>query len=625
MSAITGIFYRQGGNVEETQIKKMNDRLSHRGPDGSDFWFEGPVGLGHQMLHTTTESLHEKLPFEENGMTITADARIDNRSELSHKLGISDKEDISDSYFILKAYQRWGENCPNELLGDFAFAIWDTDREKMFCARDHMGVKPFYYYITDELFAFGTELKAILSIPEVPRKINEVKVAQYLLSILEDREITFYECIRRLPAAHSLKINSNNFLSDKYWILDPDFELNLSCNGEYVDKFREIFTESVRCRLRSAFDLGFSLSGGLDSSSVFCTARQLLLERGNSNLKTFSAIFNDVLECDEQEFIKAVLDGGYVEPTYLNADEVSPLVDNENMFWHEDEPFYGPNLFIEWCLSIKARDKGVRVILGGYDGDSTISHGVGYLNELLIKGKWKKFAKELKSSSKTMNLNPYRLLLATLIETYIPDLAIKIQKSRSDGKLLPFKGEKLIKEDFMNDLASNDLIKHRKRIIKPRDAKKYHYDIINSGNIQFLLEILDPVFGAHGIEPRHPFFDRRLIEFSFAIPSEQKYSQGWDRIILRRAMDNILPPKIRCRRHKSRLGANFRRNLLLFERELIENVIYKHPYLIEDFVNIDGLKSSYYIYKDGKPGYKKASLQVWKALTLALWLELSNI
>ncbi len=270
--------------------------------------------------------------------------------------------------------------------------------------------------------------------------------------------------------------------------------MNLSSDEEYIDKFKEIFTESVGCRLRSAFDLGFSLSGGLDSSSVFCTARQILLERGNNNLKTFSAIFNDVPECDEQEFIKAVLDEGHVEPTYLDADKVSPLVDNENMFWHEDEPFYGPNLFIDWCLSSKARDKGVRVFLGGYDGDSTISHGQGFLNELLVKGKFRKFINELNASSKTLNLNPYRLFINTLIETYIPGLAVKIRKSRSDGRILPFNREKLIKEDFMNGLASNDLIKHRKRNTKPRDSKKIHYDIINSGNLQFLLEILDRVF-----------------------------------------------------------------------------------------------------------------------------------
>jgi len=147
MSAISGIFYRNERSVDPKLIKLMNDKLYHRGPDGSKIWCEGSVALGHQMLHTTPESLHETLPFEKDGIIITADARIDNRKELSEKLNIEDEESVPDSYFILIAYRKWGEKCPEKLLGDFAFAIWDKDNEKLFCARDHMGIKPFYYYM----------------------------------------------------------------------------------------------------------------------------------------------------------------------------------------------------------------------------------------------------------------------------------------------------------------------------------------------------------------------------------------------------------------------------------------------------------------------------------------------
>jgi asparagine synthase (glutamine-hydrolysing) len=148
MSAITGIFNRNGLEVKPELMKKMNNRLSHRGLDGSGIYCNGPVAMGHQMLKTTPESLHEKLPFhdEKTGLTITADARIDNRQELSEKLGISDRVDVPDSYFILKSYQTWGDKCPEELIGEFAFVIWDEINESLFCARDHIGVKPFYYY-----------------------------------------------------------------------------------------------------------------------------------------------------------------------------------------------------------------------------------------------------------------------------------------------------------------------------------------------------------------------------------------------------------------------------------------------------------------------------------------------
>ena len=165
MSAITGIFYRNGRNVNYDQIKKMNDSISHRGKDGSGVWIEGSVALGHQMLHTTQESLLEKLPFkdETSGMVITADARIDNRTELALVLKLENNEKVPDSTFILKAYQKWGEMCPDKLLGDFAFAIWDPYKKQLFCARDHMGVKPFYYYLSDDALFFATEIKAFFT------------------------------------------------------------------------------------------------------------------------------------------------------------------------------------------------------------------------------------------------------------------------------------------------------------------------------------------------------------------------------------------------------------------------------------------------------------------------------
>ena len=146
MSAITGIFYRDSRTVKPELIKKMNNRFSHRGPDGSAIWHDRPIALGHQMLWTTRNLCMRNYHFmTQKGLVITADARIDNRKELSKKLDIENIEEISDSYFILKSYEKWGEKCPEYLLGDFAFVIWDENKRTLFCARDHMGIKPFYY------------------------------------------------------------------------------------------------------------------------------------------------------------------------------------------------------------------------------------------------------------------------------------------------------------------------------------------------------------------------------------------------------------------------------------------------------------------------------------------------
>ena len=296
MSAITGIFYRDGRSVPFDQIKKMNDKLSHRGPDGSKVYCEESVALGHQILYTTQESLHESLPFEEDGLIITADARIDNRNDLSKKLKLQNVEHIPDSYFILKSYQKWGEKCPEELLGDFAFAIWDKNHGNLFCARDHMGVKPFYYFLSDELFCFATEMKALYAIPEITFKLNELKLAYYLMRSNTDKNITFYKDVLFLNKAHSLTINNDNDNLKKFWEIDPEYKIIMNSEEDYIQSFLNIFTEAVKCRLRSAFPIGFELSGGLDSSSVVCVAKKILKNNQNFNdIKTFSMIFNKYL------------------------------------------------------------------------------------------------------------------------------------------------------------------------------------------------------------------------------------------------------------------------------------------------------------------------------------------
>jgi asparagine synthase (glutamine-hydrolysing) len=374
MSGIAGIYYLDGRPVERTDVQRMVDSIAHRGPDGCGVWTDGSVGLGHRMLWTTPESLHEKLPLSNKtgDLTITADARIDNRDELILVLNFNGRprETITDSELILTAYEKWGDKCPEKLLGDFSFAIWDKRKQTVFCARDHMGVKPFYYYHSDNVFVFASEIKALLSLSEVPRYLNEVKVADYLMSTLEDKTNTFYKKIFRLPPAHLKTADNKRIPVQPYWSLDPLRELKLSSDEEYAEAFRNLFKKSVHCRLRSAFPIGSMLSGGLDSSSIVCMARHLLSQNGGGKLHTFSAVFDDVPECDERQFINTVLIQGGLEPHYIQADRISPLVDLDHVFYHQDEPFYAPNLFIDWRLCGAAQKHGIRVLLDGTDGDS---------------------------------------------------------------------------------------------------------------------------------------------------------------------------------------------------------------------------------------------------------------
>ena len=616
MSAITGIFYRDGRKVGPELIKKMNDRLSHRGPDGSAVWCEGPIALGHQMLWTTPESLHEKLPFEDNesGLVITADARIDNRDELSKELDIDDKEEVSDSYFILKAYQMWGEDCPDKLLGDFAFAIWDKNEEKLFCARDHMGVKPFYYYLSDEMFVFGTEIKALFCVPGVPHELNEKKVALFLMANDSfEKKLTFYENINSLNSAHFLILDKYGIKIKRYWKLNPKSKIIRDSDEDYADAFYEIFAEAVKCRLRSYIPIGVMLSGGLDSSSVACMARKLNIEnKFQDNIQSFSFIFDDYPTIDERYYIKKVLDKGGIKPYFIKCDEINPLKKIDDKLKWYDQPLstYHRSLVHESGKMIQKN--GLRVILTGEGGDQVVSHGIGFLEELLITFQWKKLINNIKNMSKVRNVNKYKLFLRTifyLAKYYLlkwPKLYYFLKKE-----------DRILNKNFLTRLGFNNILNGLDESYNIIKSKAFHYYDIEIISHQLCFELLDQEYAMFCVDNRHPFYDKRLIEFCYAIPTEMKLKFGYSRYILRIAMDKTLPREIQWRSTKSKMGIASINNFLS-EKEIIERVINDTDNIIGDYVDLNKLKNVFEISLEYKES--NSTHYLWRVLLFYLWL-----
>lgn len=618
MSAITGIFYRNGRSVDPELIRKMNNKLSHRGPDGSSTWCEGSVAFGHQMLFTTAESLHEKLPFEDedSGLVITADARIDNRKELSELLELEDTEEVSDSLFIIKAYEKWGEDCPDKLLGDFAFAIWDKNNEKLFCARDHMGVKPFYYYLSDELFIFASEIKAIFSIPNMYQQINELEVA-YFLSLIagEDRKLTIYNGIFRLPAAHSLSLVFKNHVLNQYWSLNLDLKIRFDSDEEYEKAFLDLFINVVRCRLRTSFPVGSMLSGGLDSSSVACIAQKILQDEERNDLKTFSAFFDTVPESNERYFIEKVLAYYEFESYVVNADKISPLKEINNFFFYTDQPLIVPNAFMIWNIIHKASLNDVRILLDGFEGDATVSHGKGFLTELFLTKRWKKLFFEI-IDSKRLGKNIYKINIEIGFNILPLFIKRKIKLYRE------FKGKrgpktKILKKDFAdNNHLMERVMEIYEESFKIDNAHEQHYSMLTSGLLQSEMELLDSLSAPFSIELRHPFFDKRLVEFCLAIPTEQKISHGWTRSIMRRAMSGYIPKEIQWRKDKGNLSFNFKKSLM--KEHMFLDEILKETKSIEGFVEIEKVQD---IYNQCKSGDIKYVLYIWNTVLLSLWLK----
>ena len=629
MSGIAGVYYLDGRAVDRADVDRMVERIAHRGPDASGVWSEGAVGLGHRMLWTTPESLGERLPLvnKSGDLALTADARIDNRDELMGALGLNGRlrEKMGDSELILRAYEQWGERCSEKLLGDFAFVIWDARKPVLFCARDHFGVKPFYYHHSGRAFVFASEIKALLCLREVPRRLNETRVADYLMGMLEDKAITFYQEIFRLPPGHSLTVGCENVQLRPYWSLDPSRELRLGSDEEYAEAFRELFTEAVRCRLRSAFPVGSMLSGGLDSSSIVCVARKLLAQDGKSRLHTFSAIFDNVPECDERPFINAVLAQGSLEAHYVRGDQLSPLGDLDWVLENQDEAFYAPNLFLHVGLYRAAKRHGVRVLLDGIDGDTTVSHGIMSLAELARTGRWIALATEVNALSGHFGDSPWSVFVRFGLKPLAPDLIRRAWRALRQGIGLDGAVNRTIRADFGGRIGLRERTHALlgDRSMPPRTQREDHWRSLTRGLVPLYLEVADRAAAALSIEPRYPFFHRRLVEFCLALPPSQKLHRGWTRVVMRRALAHLLPEEVRLRGGKSNLGSNFTRGLLTFDQALLEDVVLNRPQAIEEYVDMAALRSVYHKYVSERA--ENDGLTVWRAVTLALWLQRTNL
>lgn len=633
MSGIFGLYHRDGAPVDPADLARMSDSLARRGPDGVGFWHDGPVGLGNRALRTTPESLHERLPLANatGEIVLTADARIDNREELIAALDLDGaRVEISDSALILGAYERWGEACPEKLLGDFAFVVWDGRRRAMFCARDPMGVRPLCYYESSRLFAFASDVTTLLCLSQVPRRINEVRIADHFVPIFEDTAITFYRDIFRLPAAHRMGVRRENTWLRRYWSLDPSRELRLRSDEEYAEAFRDHFTEAVRCRLRSAGPVAALLSGGLDSSSIVCTARELLAEHGQ-RLRTFSAIFPSLREADsridERQYIDAVVAQGGIEPHYVRADQCSPL---SKILWGEDEAIPAPNLYMDQALFGAVQKEETRIVLSGWDGDSTVSHGYGRLTELARTGRLWALRREARALSRRLSsrtATPRWIMWEFGWRPLVPELAVRTWRALHGrggeghdviGPINPVFARRIGLMERVRALSSPG------RTVASI-ARNDHWRGLTSGLLVYGLELLDKTAATCSLEARYPFCDRRLMEFCLALPAEQKLHDGWSRAVMRRAMKGTLPREVSARTGKGNLSANFKQRLLDNERETLEEVMTVSDELMGEYVDVGGLRAAYRRYASAPLRQERDALTVFIGVTLALWFRQSRL
>lgn len=634
MSGIAGLYHLDQTPVQPDNLQRMLDALAHRGADGHGLWYNGYIGFVHQLLWATETSCFEKLPLlsEDGQLVITADARIDNRDELLNTLRYLNHnkpgECATESALILAAYQQWGEDCPQRLIGDFAFAIWDAREKKLFCARDALGVKPFYYAHNSRQFAFASEIKPLLCLPGVTRRVNELRVAYHLIRRIEDHTMTFYADIVRLPAASTLVVQQNGLRVQRYWSPEIIPNIRLASDEAYAEAFREVFIQAVRSHLRSAFPIGSFLSGGLDSSSIACAAQKLLHPR---SLHTYSAIFpglsqKDRAKIDERQHIQVAHATGNFTAHFVEADAISPLVDLDRVIWHEDEAFFAPNLYMHWSIYKQANLDGVRVLLDGLGGDSVVSHGWERLPELLRSLRWRTLVREVTAYKKNVGLPLSRrgLIMRIAVAQLVPPaLGPLWRRVRSESIHEPWDNVPM-RQDFMKRVQIKEHLHAADPPKQFRSARRTHEGDILSPMYPSMFELVDKAAAAFSIEARYPFFDRRVIEFCLAVPADQKFSQGWTRAILRRAMQGILPPEIQWRSNKGNLSVNVQRALLEKEAPTLESMLEWAGDFVSPYVDMDALKNAYRRYTENPLSSDEDLFAVYSVLVLATWLKFNH-
>jgi len=556
MSGIAGIYYLDGRPVETTDVVRMVDSIAHRGPDGSGVWTDGPIGFGHRMLWTTPESLHEKLPLtnKTGDLTITADARIDNRDELFSTLNFNGRprDTITDSELILAAYEKWGEKCPEKLLGDFSFAILDKRKQTLFCARDPIGIKPFYYYFKEGKFRWSSEPKAIFEDKAISKEPNLQLICLYLLNRFDEREETLYKDVYRLPPSHFMVLEKGHIRKGQYWDIDPNNEIRYKTDAEYAEHFLSLFKEAVGARLRSHGPVGATLSGGLDSSSIVCTAQKLYQEKSipNNGFETFSIVF-DTFPCDERSYINEVVRKWDVHANYFTYEDHLSSVDFEQTKKYCDVVYFPTLLYLAPAFR-DAHQKGIKVMLDGVGGDDILAADFDHLTDLMLQGKIRKLITQLHYDAALFSYSPYSLYINYCLKPLIPQPI----KELLNQFLKPFRENGIpswLNMDYLRKTGINERLRDLpSSLCFPTRAQQRIYEVFRYGlNRNIGLDMVNRFYSYFGIEDRHPFFDRRLVEFSIAVPEEQRWRGKWPKAVLRQAMDGILPDLIKIRKEKA--------------------------------------------------------------------------
>ncbi len=619
MCGIAGFVTRAPSAPPESLLARMTDAIRHRGPDASGYYRDSYAALGHRRLSIIdVRDGQQPMSNEDGALWIVYNGEIFNHADLRPALDQAGHRYRTrcDTETILHAYEQYGSECVTRFRGMFSFAIWDKNTRTLFCARDRLGKKPFYYYWDGHLFAFASEIKALLEHPAISPRFEESLLSEYLSFGYCSGEQTLFSGIRKLMPGHWLRLTPEQFETRAYWELPclVGQPVSPADDQSWIAECRTRLEEAVRTRLMSDVPLGMFLSGGVDSSAIAA----LMKPMSDGPVKTFAVGYR------EQEFSELAYARQVAEKIGTEHHEV--VIGRDDFFnalpqliWHEDEPISWPSSVSLYFVSRLAAEQ-VKVVLTGEGSDELFGGYARYrfyvLNQRLLKA-YRTVPRPARDAirsgiagSRLLSGNIRRKLQHSVVGRGEDLEALYIDNfysafSRAEQQLLLNAPCGATYDAFLQYWNSQPQASLLSRMLYA-DQKTY------------LVELLmkqDQMSMACSIESRVPFLDHQLVEFAATVPDRMKLRGGVGKYILKRAVEDILPREIVYRK---KMGFPTPLRQWLMEPSADALIAQLHdrdgllaPYI--DFAYLDGLLSRH------KSGLEDATDRIWRLLNLQLW------
>jgi asparagine synthase (glutamine-hydrolysing) len=622
MCGIAGkLYFDPARPVSPAVIDAMTDRLVHRGPDARGVHIDGATGLGHRRLSIIDLSESANQPMTgPSGVVLTFNGEIYNFKALRSNLEAKGREfrTSSDTEVLLALYEDRGPACVHDLVGMFAFAIWDPRTRTLFCARDRIGQKPFYYSQRPDGFSFASELAALLEDDDVSAEVNATAIHHYLTLHYVPSPETAFEGVSKLPPAHTLTLRDGKLSTERYWrnSFEPKHATSV---GELAEEAWDLIASATKLRMVSDVPLGAFLSGGKDSPAIVAAMNTWT----EDPVKTFTigfeeAAFNelddasmsaDFLKCEHREFV--------VSPD--TVDVLPKLVE------HHGEPFADPSSIPMYYLSEMAR-RHVTVALSGDGGDEAFggysryawAWGAGLLDRL-PRPVWVALRQAMRSTASTGWMPPSvqrgagyaKRIFAPDDERYLSMMCHFTPAARWDLYTTEFRSSILGSDTpalFGQSISASDAIEPIDRYMQ------YDFDGYLSDGINTKVDIASMM---HSLEVRAPFLDHRLVEFAARLPASLKQDGPKGRVLYKKAVAPHVPAAILNRK---------KRGLTLPVNEWLRGPL--RPAL-DDVVSGARLRERGHfqqeriqrLYRDHVAGRADHGYPLWNLMVLELWMR----